>query len=124
RTGEGANLQVMAHDQYGNEIHGLEMTWTTTIGSLDVSVDGYSAAFSTGERAGSGTITVNCGGKNATVDVTISEASLPMGRQLAQPLSIGFLALAVVLAILLMYTLVRQRGKGGAPEMGGSGSQE
>jgi len=126
RTGEAASLEVAAYDMYGNEIHGLSIVWTTTIGSVDASDDEYSATFAAGERGGSGVITVTSGEESVTVQVTVDEASLPMARQLAQPTSIAFLVLAVAFALLLLYVFMRMRGKGEGQDIrtpGGDGPQ-
>ncbi len=113
-TGDGAHITVIASDQYGNAISGLTINWSTTIGSVYPSADGYSAAFGSGEHGGRGTITVASGGKSANLTVDISEASISLGRQIGQPLGLAFLAVAVALGLLLLLKLVGWRRLGGA----------
>jgi outer membrane protein assembly factor BamB len=108
-TGDGADLEVKALDQYGNEIPGIYFSWSTTIGYIHPSADGRSAAFSSGEQGGSGTITVTSGGKNVSASVEISENSITLARQLAQPLGLAFIAVAAVLALLLAYVVLKGR---------------
>jgi outer membrane protein assembly factor BamB len=124
KTGDGASIVVKAYDQYGNELDGLTMTWSTTIGTIDASEDGYEAAFGAGEQTGKGTITVICGDESASVTVDIGSASIPLGRQLAQPMSLLFIAIAVILGLLLLMMYLKGRKAGGGETEQESGPQE
>ena len=109
KTGDGAGLEVKAFDKYGNEISGLTFAWSTTIGYVHPSADGQAAAFASGEQGGNGTITVTSGGQSVSASVDVSESSIPLARQLAQPLGLTFIAIAAVLALLLAFVVLRAR---------------
>ncbi len=105
--GEEATLSVVAVDLYGNAVSAGTITWSTTIGTVQASPSGASANFSAGHSAGSGTITVSAGGKNATVVVTVTEGPETLVDQLSSGPSIALLIAVIILAALVVLLFMR-----------------
>ncbi len=100
RLGGSVELQALALDRYGNEVANVTMSWSSTIGSLQVSPDGRSASLSGGDHTGSGTLTVSSGTKSTTVNVTVEEAGFLPEQILGMPTALLLSVLTVLLAVV------------------------
>ena len=100
RVGSSVELQALALDRYGNEVANVTFSWSTTIGTLDVSPGGQSASLSGGDHTGSGTLTVTSGTKSTTVGLTVVEAGFPPERILGVPTAFLLIVLTVLLAVV------------------------
>jgi hypothetical protein len=116
RLGSNVELQALALDRYGNAVDNVTLAWSSTIGALQVSPDGRSASFSGGDHSGSGTLTVSSGTKSTTVGVTVVEAGFPPERILGLPTALLFLVLTILLSVVAVVLVRKNRHLGRRPE--------
>lgn len=115
-AGTFLNFTAMGYDQYGNQIPGLEFTWTTNIGTMTGNM--FRAQNESGVT----------GYVRATSGLVSGEASVSVVPKPSEGLSIGTistisgLALAIIVFLVFLLMWLRMRSKP-TPDDDGAGSQ-
>ncbi len=103
---DSTSLIAVGTDQFGNQIGDIAFLWQASIGSIAPTQAGWSATFSAGDEAGTGTITVSSGTVSATVNVTITAPPAPI-MQLTQPLTLALIVAVAALASISIFLYLR-----------------
>ena len=110
-VGENQSMTAKGYDAYGNQVVGLNFSWSLSDADLGtITTTGADAASANLEAAngGSGTISVDAGGKSVQIGLTIDEEASALTKA-APTLALVALILAAALAVLLTLLIWRRR---------------